>query len=123
MNGIEILNKTPVYEVAEWALNTILFLLIVIPLTFIVYSIIKVIHGEYWSFIIENAVFGILVGLFVAVLFIVVTEKTGISQDKNNIAYYKYQITISDEVKFNDFMEEYEIVEQNGSIYTVRERD
>ena len=32
-----------------------------------------------------------------------------------------YKVTISDEVSMNDFLERYEIVDQEGKIYTVRE--
>lgn len=32
-----------------------------------------------------------------------------------------YKVTISDEVFMNDFLERYEIVDQEGKIYTVRE--
>ena len=35
----------------------------------------------------------------------------------------QYKVTISDEVKMNDFLEKYEIVDQDGKIYVVRERD
>lgn len=35
----------------------------------------------------------------------------------------EYKVTVSDEVSFDDFMEKYEIVDQEGSIYTVRERE
>lgn len=35
----------------------------------------------------------------------------------------QYKVTISDEVSMNDFLERYEIVDQEGKIYTVRERD
>ena len=34
----------------------------------------------------------------------------------------QYKVTISDEVQMNDFLERYEIVSQEGKIYTVRER-
>ena len=34
----------------------------------------------------------------------------------------QYKVTISDEVDFNEFMEKYEIIEQDGKIYTVREK-
>ena len=34
----------------------------------------------------------------------------------------QYKVTISDEVNFNEFVEKYEIIEQDGKIYTVRER-
>ena len=35
----------------------------------------------------------------------------------------QYKVTISDEVPMNDFLDRYEIVDQDGKIYTVRERD
>ena len=35
----------------------------------------------------------------------------------------QYKVTISDEVLMNEFLERYEIVDQEGKIYTVRERD
>lgn len=35
----------------------------------------------------------------------------------------KYQITVDDSVSFNDFMERYEIIEQDGKIYTVIEKE
>ena len=34
-----------------------------------------------------------------------------------------YKVIISDEVSMNDFLEEYEIIDQEGKIYTVRERN
>lgn len=33
-----------------------------------------------------------------------------------------YDVMIGDNVSFNDFTEQYEIIEQNGNIYTVKER-
>ena len=33
----------------------------------------------------------------------------------------QYKVTISDEVLMNDFLDKYEIVDQEGKIYTVRE--
>ena len=33
----------------------------------------------------------------------------------------QYKVTISDEVPMNDFLERYEIIDQEGKIYTVRE--
>jgi hypothetical protein len=34
----------------------------------------------------------------------------------------QYKVTITDEVKMNDFIEKYEILDQEGKIYTVKER-
>ena len=33
----------------------------------------------------------------------------------------RYKVTISDEVSMNEFLERYEIIDQEGKIYTVRE--
>ena len=39
------------------------------------------------------------------------------------IEYYPtYKVTISDEVSMNEFMDKYEILTQDGKIYTVKER-
>lgn len=35
----------------------------------------------------------------------------------------EYKVAISDEVLFNEFVEKYKIVDQEGKIYTVRERE
>ena len=35
----------------------------------------------------------------------------------------QYKVIISDEVSMNEFLERYEIIEQEGKIYTVRERN
>ena len=40
----------------------------------------------------------------------------------NKIVDTKYQVIVSDDVNFNEFQEKYEIIEQNGKIYTVREK-
>ncbi len=34
----------------------------------------------------------------------------------------QYKVTISDEVSMNDFYEHYEVIDQDGKIFTVRER-
>lgn len=55
---------------------------------------------------------GIVAGLLAGVL-VGVTE----------IEYYPtYKVTISDEVSMNEFMDKYEILNQDGKIYTVKER-
>ena len=35
----------------------------------------------------------------------------------------RYQVIINDEVRFNDFINKYKIVKQDGLIYTVEERE
>lgn len=50
-----------------------------------------------------------------------VTTFIDIYQDRDYSNTY-YKVTISDEVKFNDFEERYDIVTSKGEIYTIREK-
>lgn len=38
------------------------------------------------------------------------------------VDHIEYQVTVSDDVNFTEFMSKYEIVDQEGLIYTVKER-
>lgn len=64
---------------------------------------------------------------FGMILFIAISVVTGaiIGFGKAKPIYYvpTYKVVISDEVSMNDFMEKYEILEQDGRIYTVKERE
>ena len=40
----------------------------------------------------------------------------------NSAEITTYEVTISDEVSFKDFTSKYEIIEQRGEIYIVKER-
>lgn len=120
MNGVEILNEIPVYNIAEWALATSVIILIATPLVFFIHSIIQ---WEGFGYLVLNIVCGFTTGLLITVLFFIFTLETGIADDKNSIQHYQYQVVVSDEVKFNDFMGKYEILEQNGNIYTIQERN
>lgn len=63
-----------------------------------------------------GAMVGLLIGMFAGFLFSIVI---GIAE----IEYYPtYKVTISDEVSMNEFMDKYEILSQDGKIYTVKER-
>lgn len=46
----------------------------------------------------------------------------GVSDDAKR-STTTYDVLISDEVKMNEFNERYEIVSQNGNIYTIKERE
>lgn len=63
-----------------------------------------------------GAIIGLLIGMCAGLIFAVVV---GVAE----IEYYPtYKVTISDEVSMNEFMNKYEILEQDGKIYTVKER-
>lgn len=37
--------------------------------------------------------------------------------------YTQYKVIISDEENFTEFSEKYEVLEQDGKIYTIKEKD
>lgn len=63
-------------------------------------------------------------GVFLTFVFLVVIS-VAISYMSCRQAMYEapeYKVTISDDVSFNEFNKKYEVVEQEGEIYTIRER-
>lgn len=66
------------------------------------------------SGVLLGCVTGLLLGAFVGA-----ASSTPIVQ-KTEI---QYKVTLSDEVSLNDFLERYEILEQEGKIYTIVEKE
>ena len=108
MTGVEILStsKTTVFEPNG--------------LAFILVFIFCIILGIVFGFKDQEYDFGVLIGWTIgigagllAALFVGIAE----------MEYYEtYKVTISDEVSMNEFMDKYEILNQDGKIYTVKER-
>ena len=67
---------------------------------------------EYSLGALMGGMFGVAAGLLVGRL-------VGITEIEH---YPTYKVTISDEVSMNEFMDKYEILEQDGKIYTVKEK-
>ena len=57
------------------------------------------------------------------ITFIITGTIVGFSDAKPTHYVPTYKVVISDEVSMDDFMEKYEILEQDGRIYTVKERE
>lgn len=117
MPGVDIL---AVEEVAvEFALNWTVFWIILgaVIVGTLIYTITKVVSGEYsWTLIpallVTFSIFGAAFGLISA------------NALKEPTKYeYQYKITVSNDVSMNDFMERYEIIDTEGKIYIVRERE
>ena len=43
--------------------------------------------------------------------------------NKNSINHVEYKVTIDDSVSMNEFLDKYEILDQEGKIYTVKEKE
>ena len=111
MEGVEILSSTPIYNtfLPEW-MGAIGFIL-----TMVVFIVgIALICAEQYSWL-------ILCGVLIAVT--LVATVLGSTDNKNNIHHTEYKVIINDSVKMNDFVEYYEILDQEDKIYTVKERE
>ena len=117
MAGVDIL---AVEEVAvEFALNWTVFWIVLgaAVVGTLIYTITKVVSGEdSWPIIPACLVFFACIGGAFGIAFA--------NAFKIPTKYeYHYKVTISPEVSMVTFMDKYEIVDTEGRIYTVRERE
>lgn len=115
MQGVEILTSAQV--VTEWSPNMTAFWItvVVVLVAFIIGGIIFSIQEDDWSilyiFIMCGAIVNLILGCFTGELL-----KTPASYET------EYKVIISDEVTLNEFYEHYEVIAQDGKIFTVREK-
>ena len=114
MNGVEILSENVVYEVDYFE-----------PIIFILLGI-GVVSGFLVGYIISHkdlrdgmmgALFGFLLGFSMVFFVYPCTAHT-----TDTVDHIEYKVTISDDVNFNEFNDKYEILDQEGKIFTVKER-
>jgi hypothetical protein len=120
LEGIEILNETIVYGYSEtfnWEVFWILFG-IAIAIATLFYILCWNDDGDW-----VNAL-GVWIMIFIITGFLsVIAGFSTVPPDANIIDHIEYQVTISDSVNLNEFLEHYEIIDQQGKIYTIKERD
>ena len=111
MNGVEILSSETIYNtiLPDWCL-----MLGLMGAFVSIYVTIQLFADCYdvapW------------ISLLVTIAFTVVAILGGIP-NKNNVDYIEYKVTINDSVSMNEFLYKYEILDQEGKIYTVKERE
>ena len=87
---------------------------IIISIAFIVGLIVSIRENEPGIFI-AILLFGIFLSLIACLIIGTVTETPSEYETQ-------YKVTISDDVSLNEFSARYEIIDQEGKIYTIRER-
>ena len=115
MTGVSIL---AIEELAiDFAFNWTAFWISVIIITFcFVIILVDSLINDGFKALIAVIVMSILTGCLAGAVMGLLCEKP---IEYENI----YKVTITDEVSMAEFMEKYEVIEQEGKIYTVRERD
>ena len=109
MTGVEILSSETIYNtiLPEWCLA------IGILAMFVLFGIMA------WQFATERVVLGFM--CLVLALGSVLVGTLGVTENKNSINHIEYKVTIDDSVSMNEFLDKYEILDQEGKIYTVKE--
>lgn len=111
MNGVEILSSKTMYNTIlpeYWIAVGLLLAFVFMCLT--VYFYVKL-HDA-----------SAILCLVLMVVSIVILCLGAIS-NKNSIDYIEYKVTIDNSVSMNEFLDKYEILDQEGKIYTVKERE
>ena len=117
MTGVEILSSAEV--VAESTFNgTAFWIGFIIMIGFVLtIGVIATAGGAYEKgLILFCLIVGIISGIFVGVMF------GGLFQTPTSYETH-YKVTIDDSVSMNEFIDKYEILDQEGKIYTVKERE
>ena len=116
MTGVEILNSTEV--VVDTALNWTVFWIVAGVLLGVLttISVIWVIRDtHHWKIILDYIVLGLIAG-------IICGYGIGMMFGKPSAWETHYKVTIDDSVSMNEFLDKYEILDQEGKIYTVKEK-
>ena len=130
MQGIWIINarqqETDSASLTDYVMIFILILLIITFFVFILeFIILSILEDVSIDSNIDNDSYKIalIVGFFVSIMLSVIITPKYLDKLNNEKHETVYDIIIGDEVRFNDFNEYYEIIDQNGNIYTVREKN
>ena len=110
MTGVEILSSETIYNtiLPGWC-GAIAFMLMVASCgcVCVFYSYSKI---------------GLTITSCVLVVVSIVVMTLSLSSNHNNINHIEYKVTIDDSVSMNEFLDKYEILDQEGKIYTVKEK-
>lgn len=111
MNGVEILSSETIY-------NTILpeyFLGIGLGISLILVFVMAACFAN------DRIIAGFI--CIVLAFSSAIVGSLGGTISKTDIDHIEYKVTIDDSVSMNEFLDKYEILDQEGKIYTVKERE
>lgn len=111
MNGVKILSQEIIYNtiLPDWGIGLSLFCAIV----FIVALI--------YAYFEKHNILGYI--CLVVIIASIVVGSIGGSKSKTDISHIEYKVIIDETVSMVEFMDKYEILDQEGEIYTVKERE
>lgn len=113
MEGIDILNKTEIMTTPFLA-NLLFFLFIILFLAgFCIF-----IYGAYVSSLVP-----IIISIAMISVSIFFLWQACLKESTESTGRYRYEVTIDDSVSFLDLQEKYDVIEQNGKIWTLEDKE
>ena len=111
MNGVEILSSETIYNtiLPEWCGFIVLMGIVAFCICASVFGSTRKIGSTITSCVL------VVISVIVMVL--------SLSSSKTDVNRIEYKVTIDDFVSMNEFLDKYEILDQEGKIYTVKERE
>ena len=112
LEGIDILSKTMIKDTPNWA-----SLMAVLSLACVVIFLSLVVMAIREDELLLAFIFGILL-LISGGLVLFSTDYF----DSIYTGRYRYEVVVNDDVSLTDFYEKYDVVEQNGRLWTIEEK-
>ena len=115
MQGVEILTSAQVATVYAANFEAFWVTALIIFGVFIVLGFAKTLIDGEWCELLGCSVIGVVIGPLSGLIASEICMVPTVHETQ-------YQITISDEVSMTEFYEHYEVIDQDGKIFTVREK-
>ena len=117
MTGVEILSSKVIYETDGllWLIPTFICVGLLIGL------VIAIIEWATYGF--DTDAFAIMAAIAIVGFFIGALGYLMSIHETDVVDYIEYKVIIDDSVSMNEFLDKYEILDQEGKIYTVKERE
>ena len=112
MEGITILNTIEVMA-STWGFSIMGLIVAIVTLFILIGTIFSLIKD--WRLEAFLLILLVISGVFVSLMCF--------NTANEYFDYYKYQVIIDDSVSLTEFMEKYEILDQEGLIYTIKEKE
>lgn len=120
MEGVSVINTIPIYAAANaWMVTAALHCLLVALVIAVAAYIFTKLACDTTStvLVITSMVLVITCFVFVAIYSLSDNINTDV------IEKYQYEVLIEDSVRFNDFNDKYEVVDNRGEIYVIEEKN
>ena len=120
MIGVEILKETAVYDtiMPVWGICITVLVGVVLFWAAIIFPILYVMSKDITDKDCFKSIGIACLALATVSMLVFIIGMT----NKTTPAYTEYKVIVDDSVPLNEFIEKYEIIDQEGNIYTVKEK-